>query len=178
MAVPSAPMGYTLGTLLTFTTYGTWLRGDKRGWVDEGRIFPPDPVLEARDRARLKHDPYVFAPADLELAETAIGVALTSRLKVPVLSLYLGSWHCHAVVGATRHAVAEVAKCAKDAARYALQPDRPIWTEGYDKRWCFDVRSLTARIAYVERHRRRDGRAAPLQSFITPQAEYLHAIRT
>ncbi|MBX3432229.1 MAG: hypothetical protein KF847_02660 [Pirellulales bacterium] len=168
-------MGTTLGTLLTFTTYGTWLRGDKRGWVDEGRVLPPDPLLEVRDRARLKHDPYLFAPADAELAETAIGVALTARLSVSVLALYLGPWHCHAVVGATRQDVADVVKCAKDAARYALRPGRPIWTAGYDKRWCFDERSLAARINYVERHRRRDGRAAPLQSFITPLGAYVRA---
>ena len=47
----------TLGTLLTFTTYGTWLRGDARGWID-GVLMPPDPVLESADRGRMVHPPF------------------------------------------------------------------------------------------------------------------------
>ena len=58
-------MGRTLAIMLTMTTYGTWLRGDRRGWVDEGRILPPDPELESADRARLKHEPFLFAPGAL-----------------------------------------------------------------------------------------------------------------
>jgi len=33
----------TLAIMVTSTTYGTWLRGDKRGWVDDGRILPSLP---------------------------------------------------------------------------------------------------------------------------------------
>ena len=44
-------MGSTLATMLTMTTYSTWLRGDRRGWVDDGQIFPADPELESADRA-------------------------------------------------------------------------------------------------------------------------------
>ncbi len=31
-------MGKTLGYMITWTTYGTWLQGDKRGYVKEGEI--------------------------------------------------------------------------------------------------------------------------------------------
>lgn len=43
----------TLGTLITFTTYGTWLRGDQRVRVDHGTMMPADPPLEAADRGRM-----------------------------------------------------------------------------------------------------------------------------
>ena len=43
-------MPSTLAILVTMTTYGTWLRGDRRGWVDDGEILPPKPLLEAADR--------------------------------------------------------------------------------------------------------------------------------
>jgi hypothetical protein len=33
----------TLAIMFTLSTYGTWLRGDARGWVDDGIIFPPIP---------------------------------------------------------------------------------------------------------------------------------------
>jgi len=57
-------MANTLAIMMTMTTYGTWLRGDARGWVDKGVVFPPDPDLEATDCARLKHSIYRFADAD------------------------------------------------------------------------------------------------------------------
>jgi hypothetical protein len=30
--------------MLTITTYGTWPRGDKRGYVEDGKTFPPIPT--------------------------------------------------------------------------------------------------------------------------------------
>ncbi len=41
-----------LGTMFTMTTYGTWLRGDRRGWVDDGRILPPEVVKCAKEAVR------------------------------------------------------------------------------------------------------------------------------
>ena len=165
-------MGRTLGIMITSTTYGTWLRGDRRGWVDEGRILPPAPPLEAFDRARLKHEPYAFDRDCLLRVEHAIAQALATRKSAVILALHVGTWHMHMVIGATNHALADIVKCAKDAARYALRPGRPIWTAHYDKRFCFDERSLVARIHYVNNHRPAAQRAVP-QPHVTPLAEYL-----
>ena len=30
--------------------------------------------------------------------------------------------------------------------------NRPLWSDDYDKRFCFDAQSVRSRIAYVERH--------------------------
>ncbi|MAT70531.1 MAG: hypothetical protein CMJ58_13520 [Planctomycetaceae bacterium] len=167
-------MGRTLGIMITATTYGTWLRGDRRGWVDEGRILPAAPPLEAYDRARMKHEPFTFRREDLLAVERAIAESLVTRKSAVILALHVGTWHMHAVVGATQHAIADIVKCAKDAARYALHPDRPIWTAGYDKRFCFDERALIARINYVNNHRPAHLRSMP-QPHVTPLAEYLAA---
>jgi hypothetical protein len=161
-------MGNTLATMLTMTTYGTWLRGDKRGYVDDGKILPPDPDLESSDRARMKHPVYVFPTERLFDIGTFIGESLTSRLNLTIHSLHVGAWHVHIVIGPTQHNIAEVAKCAKDAVRYGLHPGRPIWTDGYDKRFCFDIRSALARIRYVERHNEAMGLFAAPWRFITP----------
>jgi hypothetical protein len=45
----------------------------------------------------------------------------------------------------------------KDAVRWALKPDRPIWAADYDKRFCFTAPSVINRIDYVERHNLEDG---------------------
>jgi hypothetical protein len=145
-------MGRTLATMLTITTYGTWLRGDRRGYVEDGITFAADPDLEATDRRRMKHPVYLFPRDQLLEIGAFIGESLTTRLRVPLYALHLGTWHAHIVIGPTEHNIAEVAKYAKESVRYGLRSNRPIWTEGYDKRFCFDERSVLTRIKYVERH--------------------------
>lgn len=142
----------TLATMLTLTTYGTWLRGDRRGWGYDGKILPADPDLESRDRAAMKHEPFRFDPTQCLNVGSAIVASLTDRLPLDVLALTVQTWHAHFVIGSTSIRIGDVVKCVKDAARYRLRPARPIWTTGYDKRFCFDAASVTARCAYVDRH--------------------------
>ena len=145
-------MQNTLAIMFTMTTYGTWLRGDKRGWVDDGRVMPPEPNLEAADIMRLKHAPFQFEEDGLFDVGKMIGESLISRKQVRILALSVASWHVHFVVGAPQHPLGGIVKCAKDSVRYGLRPNRPIWTAGYDKRFCFDEEALDNRVRYVERH--------------------------
>lgn len=161
-------MPNTLATMLTMTTYGTWLRGDKRGYVEDGKILPADPDLESEDRTRMKHPVYLFPRDRLLEVGAFIGESLTTRLHVAIHALHVGTWHAHIVIGHTNHNIADIAKCAKEAARYGLRPGRPIWTEGYDKRFCFDDRAVIARIRYVQRHNESHGWPANPWPFITP----------
>ena len=81
--------------------------------------------------------------------------------------------HVHVVVGATRHDVGEVVKCAKEAVRYGLRLGRPIWSGNYDKRFCFDGVTLRKRVRYVERHNEAIGWPVRPWAFITPVEQYL-----
>ena len=69
-------MGGVLAIMFTMTTYGTWLRGDSRWWVDDGVTYPPDPPLEDEDRRRLKHPPFLFADDDHVRIGEMIGSSL------------------------------------------------------------------------------------------------------
>ena len=115
-----------MAVMVTCTTYGVWLRGDRRGYVDRGRVLPADPELRARDAARLKHRPYTFPPERLFDTAEAIGRALVEREGQRVLALTLQTWHLHVLVAASASPVPRVVKCLKDAARYHLRPGRPI----------------------------------------------------
>jgi hypothetical protein len=168
-------MGRTRGIMFTMTTYGTWLRGDKRKWVDDGIIMPPDPVLEACDRERMKHEQYFFAEDQLLEIGAMMGKSLRERFDLHILALTIQRWHVHLVTAATSTPVADVVKCAKEAVRYGLRPGRPIWTDGYDKRFCFDDRILLARIRYAERHIEERGWPARPWDFIE---EYPLAVTT
>jgi len=158
----------TLAIMFTMTTYGTWLRGDQRGWIEDGKLMPPNPVLETHDRLSMPHDPLLFPRADLLRIGTMIGTSLRSRLDLRILALTVQIWHVHFVVVATEHPIAKVVKCAKDAVRWGLRLDRPIWTDGHDKRYCFDEASVQARIDYVERHNLENGWPAKPWDFIEP----------
>ncbi len=38
-------MGKFIGYMVTWATYGSWLQGDKRGYVKNGKIFQKDDAL-------------------------------------------------------------------------------------------------------------------------------------
>ena len=159
-------MGDTLGTMLTMTTYGTWMRGDIRGWIDAGRLMPPDPAVERADRQRMDHPMFLFDRRGLLEIGEAIGQSLQSRTSVKIYAMTIQTQHVHVVLGNTPASLGRIVKCVKDAARWHLRAGRPVWGAGYDKRFCFDETSLRARIEYVERHNARMGWARRPWKFI------------
>jgi hypothetical protein len=159
-----------LATMYTFTTYGTWLRGDERGWVEDGIPWPPNPYIEENDRRRMKHEPFLFDSRRLLGIGTFIGNSLRQRLGLRIAAMTVQVWHVHFIVGPTDHLPPVVAKCAKDAVRWGLRVARPIWTDGYDKRFCFDDEAALARMEYVEKHNTVVGLPARPWDFINPFA--------
>jgi hypothetical protein len=159
-------MPRTLAIMFTMTTYGMWLRGDARGWVDDGVIYPPDPEMEAVDRTSMKHSRFLFVLAQCQEIGRWIGESLTERLKLRIGALTVQPWHVHFVAGATDEPAALIIKCAKDAVRWGLRIGRPIWSDGYDKRFCYDWPAVRNRVAYVERHNLERGWPARPWGFI------------
>lgn len=150
-------MSDTRAIMLTMTTYGTWLRGDRRGWIDRGIVMLPDPEIEQADRGRMRHPPFLFHRNQMLNIGEMMGRALVERLAQVVLAVAVQRWHVHFVVDGARQPVGAIVKCAKDSVRYGLKPGRPVWGTGYDKRFCFDDASTRARVRYVERHNERMG---------------------
>lgn len=157
------------------TTYGTWLRGDARGWVEKGRVFPPDPGLESRDRERLGERIFLFPRERLWDVGQMMGQCAVERLGVVVLALAVQNWHVHVVIGRTALPVAEVVKRLKESVRWGMRAGQPVWSAGYDKRFCFDETALRSRVRYVERHNEEEGLSARPWLWITDVEEYLAA---
>jgi hypothetical protein len=166
-------MANTKAIMFTISTYGTWLRGDARGWVDDGIVFPAQPALQAWDRSQMKRAPYLFPRDQWFDVGRAMGESLIERLGVRIWAWTLQSWHSHGVVGSTRHDIADVIKCIKDAARWYLRVDRPIWAVDYDKRFCFDWPTVGSRVRYVEKHNTANGWDPKLWAFIKTPEELL-----
>ncbi len=123
-------MARTVGAMVTLTTYGTWLRGDRRGWVDHGIVYPPNPPVEDADRRRMAYPAFLFDRSVRHRVGQTLGEAFIKRMQGRVFALTVRSWHVHAVVGFLSAPISQQVKCLKDAARWALRLQRPIWSGG------------------------------------------------
>ena len=95
----------TLAYHLVWTTYGTWLPGDARGWVrwGEGGVLPVDRTLEQESRARMAESPVILSESQRALVEHTIGAHC--RLRGWFLhAASARSNHVHVVVSADRAA--------------------------------------------------------------------------
>ena len=87
------PKSDPLAYFLTWTTYGTWLPGDARGWVRKpGQFQIPDPKLEAVARELMSEEPCILDSEERRLVEKTIQEHCAIR-----------SWHLHAVSCRTNH---------------------------------------------------------------------------
>ena len=88
---------------LTWTTYGTWLHGDARGWVKWGEwgIKPADPEQERAARARMAEAAVVLTDAQRALVEQTV----RDHCRIRGWSLHAvnaRSNHIHVVITANR----------------------------------------------------------------------------
>lgn len=148
-------MAKVFGYMLTWTTYGSWLQGDKRGYAREGRILSGNEELERANKRLRVGGAVKLGQGEREIIRRAV-LAEGERIGEKILAVSVGSQHVHVVIAAGGKAIDKVVSRLKCAAYYETQKDgadRRLWTRGYDKRLCLDEQSLAARIRYVERHR-------------------------
>ena len=144
------------GYMLTWTTYGSWLQGDKRRYVKNGRILDPDPLLENANKANMSYPKVLLTAEQREIIEKAIFEESIS-LKQKILASSVGKNHIHIVTDCNFVSAQSAVSHYKNAARLAVQADGfvgRLWTKGYSVRYCFDDRQLRVVIAYVNRHKK------------------------
>jgi hypothetical protein len=151
------PMPEPLAFLLTWTTYGTWLPGDPRGWVLRGRgIQRPDPVQKKCVQQRMTEPACTLDKQERDIVEQT--VAEHCRIRDWMLhAVNCRSNHAHVVVSAGRHPeeVRDQFKAWCTRTLKELQssrsPNRRVkwWTERGSQRYLGDAESLEAAIHYV-----------------------------
>lgn len=147
-------MTKTLGYMVTWTTYGSWLQGDKRGFVKKGRICPANKTLADSNIQKLSKDPVKLSKAHRQQVANAI-LEKAKQLNQKICALWVASNHIHIVAEYTPSPIDEIVKYYKNAAQVELRKvglTGRIWTNGFDKRYCFDKESLQHRISYVNSH--------------------------
>jgi len=148
-------MGKMLGYMLTWTTYGSWLQGDRRGYVKDGELLGENPKLWKANIKSQSDNKVTLKEQEREIVRKAI-LNEAEKLGQKIYSLAVCSNHVHLVAGYISDPINEVVGYYKNTARAALQTNGfvgRVWTKGYDKRYCFDERSLKQRIDYVRRHK-------------------------
>jgi REP element-mobilizing transposase RayT len=96
-------MKYPLAYHITFTTYGSWLRGDERGSVDKGHnqygsnFVSPNSGLHKKEQTRLKNPPVILGRNFREVVLKAILQVCGHRGWV-AHTVHVRSNHIHIIV--------------------------------------------------------------------------------
>ncbi|QDT08258.1 hypothetical protein [Planctomycetes bacterium K23_9] len=96
-------MNDTIAILITWTTYGTWMPGDARGWRKrKGGSQLPQPLLADWCRKQMKGEAVLLEPHHHDAVETACRNHCEHR-----------GWHLYAVSARTNHVHVVIAADAK-----------------------------------------------------------------
>ena len=139
--------------MLTWTTYGSWLQGDERGWVKNGRVLQPDIRLYLTNKRKLKSKPVTLNESQRGLVKEAIFTE-AERINHCICALAVCSNHVHIVAEPCSESISRIVQRYKRVSTYTLQINGfkgKVWTKGYDKRYCFEVKDLGNVINYVSK---------------------------
>lgn len=139
-----------LATMITTTTYGTWLPGDLRGYVDKGVILPGDPRLVESARGRMPSDAVYLNREERQRAFVSLCSA-ADEFRYTLLAVTIESWHAHWLIDHGFDEVATMVGRLKTRMRQSIDRGR-VWTKGFDKRFCYDERTVNQRRLYIHRH--------------------------
>ncbi|MEN8128164.1 MAG: transposase, partial [Planctomycetota bacterium] len=140
--------------MLTWTTYGTWLQGDERGYCKDGKTFGANPRLYQSNHNSLKHKPVYLSDGQRDVAKEGI-YQEAKRIGQSVYALTVQYNHVHLILEKTKDTIESTAHRYKRTATYVLRKmgfRGNVWTKRYDARYCFNACELNTRIEYVLSH--------------------------
>lgn len=142
---------FMIGYMVTWTTYGTWLQGDERGYVKKGVTLEGNEKLEKANKNLQKHNSTVLTFAERGIISRAI-IAEAHKIGHTIEAVAVCSNHVHIAARPCKETIERIVSRYKNISRMALNRKEKIWTKGFDKRFCFSEQDLRQRIEYVEQH--------------------------
>ena len=146
--------GDPIAYFITWTTYGTWLPGDDRGWwrKGDGERHDPNELVQAVSKSEMKEPGFFMTTGDRLIVESTI----SRHCEIRSWTLHAKnarSNHVHVVVTASEYAPETVRDQLKAWSTRKLQPRHPsrerFWTEGASGRWINHESDLEAAIIYT-----------------------------
>ncbi len=141
--------------LITWTTYGTWLPGDKRRWFSrkESGSLEPNQKLQSLAKEKMRSPPFLLTKKDRLLTEAIIQKVCHFR-DWDLRAVNARSNHVHVVIEAIINKPERIGPQLKSWASRALKEvyknrDR-FWTKGCSCRHINNENSLGAAIIYVK----------------------------
>jgi REP element-mobilizing transposase RayT len=145
--------------LITFTCYGTWLRGDERGSIDRhhnlpgSRVLTPDANRVQGDHERMNQSAYHLDDTRRELVREAIREVCEHR-RWPLFALHVRAEHVHCVVASSQDPERVMndfkVYCTRALNRSGVDPpDRKRWTRHGSTRKLWTHADVEAAIRYV-----------------------------
>jgi len=154
-------MQYPIAYLITFTTYGTWLHGDKRGSVDKRRnvygseFVGRDLARNRKERAALKNSPFLLTQRQRKVVLRAILEVCENRGWV-AHAVHVRANHVHIVVTGS----AKPEKMMTDFKAYGTRAIKKCvgsesameryWTQHGSTRYLWTKQALVSTISYVK----------------------------
>ena len=142
--------------MVTWTTYGTWLQGDHRGYVKNGTVNPGDEVLKKANQKQQKRPAVTLTKKEKQVVRRVI-LKEAERIGHIITALIVCPRHLHMVTEPCSESIEKIVSRYKNVSMFALRKTgRPgrIWTRGFDKRFCFTKQDLGNRINYVKNHKK------------------------
>jgi len=155
---------------LTWTTYGSWLPGDERGYVADARTLPGDEKILERNRKRRKSQAVILYPQEREIVEQTIRTQ-AEELGHKLEAVIVCCNHVHLLARRHAQSIEEVVGRYKSLTTRALwQQGRKgrVWSIGYDKRFCFTEEDLATKAKYIQNHNDSPLRQNPSQTKSNP----------
>jgi hypothetical protein len=138
-------------TMVTTTSFGAWLPGDLRGYVENGIVLPSDPFrLEQAMQRMAGRSPVLFTVAQQNRLFDTLRAAV-EEFHYQLTDVSIESWHLHWMVHHAFDPVATMVGRLKNRMRQALNIGR-IWTEGYYDSRLFEYPAIETRRKYIARH--------------------------
>ncbi len=147
-------MAKTIAYMVTWTTYGTWLQGDKRKYVKDGRTLPANEPLANANKEALANEPVRFNRQHRKIVEDAIRQKAI-QFGQEIYALAVRYNHLHLVVSYIPIPIDSVVQHYKAAGLIALRKvgiHGKVWTKGFNTRYCFDQQTLQQKIDYVSKN--------------------------
>lgn len=156
-------MNETITALITWTTYGTWLPGDKRGWRKRKSGHQlAKPLLEEWARRQMKGQAVLLKPHDREVVIKACQKHCDHR-SWNLLAVDARSNHVHVVVEAIETAQKVRDQLKANCTRELRQQEIPLqvertWTKGGDCQILDAQDDIEAAVLYVTEAQDQKGR--------------------
>ncbi|MCJ7728337.1 MAG: transposase [Sedimentisphaerales bacterium] len=144
-----------IGYMITWTTYGTWLQGDRRGYVKNGIILPADDELKSANQKQQKFQTVKLDSSQKRIVRKAIlQEAQKINQKIPAIAVC--SNHVHIVAKVSSESIEQIVHRYKRLATFVLRKagsEGKVWSTGFDKRFCFTDKDIEQKVKYVNGHK-------------------------